>query len=130
MSMVKVRQDQPMAKSIPALVEPTVLRWARESIDLPAIAAEGPHGNGPAFVQRAVELAPRAFRLFFRCECEETEAASPACLAIAGHCDFRHACPRSLKQLPQLGFVDGFGQARNKELASIWIGHVSRRGGV
>lgn len=28
-----------MAKSIPALVEPVMLRWARETIDLPAIAA-------------------------------------------------------------------------------------------
>ena len=28
-----------MAKSIPALVEPVMLRWARESIDLPAVAA-------------------------------------------------------------------------------------------
>jgi len=28
-----------MAKSIPALVEPTMLRWARVPIDLPAIAA-------------------------------------------------------------------------------------------
>ncbi len=34
-----VGQNHPMAKSIPALVEPTMLRWARESIDLPAIAA-------------------------------------------------------------------------------------------
>jgi hypothetical protein len=34
-----VGQDHPMAKSIPALVEPTMLRWARVPIDLPAIAA-------------------------------------------------------------------------------------------
>ncbi len=94
------------------------------------IATERPHGDRPPLMQGAVELAASPFCLVFRGQRDETEAASSACLAIAGHGNFRHACPRSLKQLPQLGLIDGFGQARNEELASIWIGHVSRRGGV
>lgn len=34
-----MREDRDVAKSIPALVEPSVLRWARETVDLSPVAA-------------------------------------------------------------------------------------------
>jgi hypothetical protein len=53
-----LRQDHPMAKSIPALVEPAVLRWARESIDLEPIAASRKLGldDGRVTARRPVRI--------------------------------------------------------------------------
>jgi hypothetical protein len=50
-----------MEASIPALVEPSLLRWARESIGLDALAASGRLG----LPDDRVFLAPLVFRLAF-----------------------------------------------------------------
>jgi hypothetical protein len=81
-------------------------------------------------VQRAIQGAPHLLRLVFGRKRDETKTTSLASLAIARHGDFFDARSSGFEHPPQLNLADAFGQARNKELASIWIGHVSRRRGV
>lgn len=105
-----------MAKSIPALVEATMLRWARESIDLPAVAASRkldlPDGRVAAWeagderptvaqLRKAARLYRRSLGVFFLAEPpegfdtlrdlrrHEGSAAGPWSPAL--HADYRRA---------------------------------------
>jgi hypothetical protein len=125
--------------ALPAAVALPTTIAALPTVALPAmawpsmgwtVAAERAHGDWPAIVQRPVESAPHLLSLILRGQGDEAKTSSFAGLTISGNGDFRHLAPRCLEQFPQLVFVDAFGQARNEELASIGIGHVSRRGGL
>ena len=101
-----------------------------EATILRPVAAKRPYGNGPPVMQRAVEGVPHLLGLVFRCQRDEAETTSLTGLAIARDGDLFDARSSGFEDPPQLDFADAFGEARNKELASIRIGHVSRRGGL
>jgi hypothetical protein len=81
-------------------------------------------------MQRTIQCITDLLRLIFGRQRDEAETASLAGLSIARHGDFFDARTGGLEHPPQLNLAYAFGEARNKELASIRIGHDSRRGGL
>ena len=94
------------------------------------VAAKRPNRNRASFMQRAVKCIAHLLGLIFGCERDEPETTRLAGLSITGDRDILDARSGGLEHPPQIDFADGLGQARNEKLASIWIGHVSRRGGL
>jgi len=128
-----VGQDQDMPRSIPAPVEPSVLRWARESIDLTDVAASrkmdlpddrvaawesGEAIPSIAQLRKAAEVYKRALAVFFLAEpprdfdtlrdFRRLDGAEAGTWSPALHDDFRRAHEQrdALLELAELDDVE------------------------
>lgn len=132
-----------MAKSIPALVEPDMLRWARESIDLAPVAASrkldlpddrvsaweaGTERPTIAQLRKAAQLYRRALGVFFLPEPPQTfdtlrdlrrhEGASPGPWSPALHADYRRAHEQRERVL-DLAEIDDIEPASSWRIAQL-----------